>query len=57
MIFVDAPAGAGFSYATTAEGYYSDDITASRHIYEFLKKVRKAIIWIQYAQVCYMNVW
>ncbi|KAJ8452008.1 hypothetical protein Cgig2_016589 [Carnegiea gigantea] len=41
VIFIDAPVGAGFSYATIPEGYYTDDITATRHTYEFLRKVRK----------------
>ncbi|XP_027074136.2 serine carboxypeptidase-like 2 [Coffea arabica] len=38
MIFLDSPAGTGFSYARTAKGSQSTDLQASEHNYEFLRK-------------------
>ncbi|KAL6185280.1 hypothetical protein ACLB2K_041414 [Fragaria x ananassa] len=38
IIFLDAPAGAGFSYSTTQEGYYVDEYTYAEQGYEFLQK-------------------
>lgn len=41
IIFLDSPVGTGFSYAKNPGGYYTDDITSSRRVYQFLSKVRK----------------
>ncbi|KAL6191825.1 hypothetical protein ACLB2K_038214 [Fragaria x ananassa] len=38
IIFLDAPAGAGFSYSTTQEGYYVDEYKYAEQGYEFLQK-------------------
>lgn len=38
MIYVDSPAGAGFSYATTSEGYTTGDKKTASQAYEFLRK-------------------
>ena len=39
IIFLDAPAGTGFSYSTTQEGYYVDEYIYAAQGYEFLQKV------------------
>ncbi|XP_048426836.1 serine carboxypeptidase-like 7 [Pyrus x bretschneideri] len=38
IIFLDAPAGTGFSYSTTLEGYISSDTLHATRAYEFLKR-------------------
>ncbi|CAH9096529.1 unnamed protein product [Cuscuta europaea] len=38
FIFLDLPVGTGFSYATTSNGFHSDDLLTSIHGYEFLRK-------------------
>lgn len=39
IIYLDAPASAGFSYSTTQVGYNVDDYKSTTQIYEFLKNV------------------
>lgn len=39
IIFLDAPVGTGFSYATTSDGYHSSDVKTVEDIYTFLQKV------------------
>ncbi|PIN18368.1 Serine carboxypeptidases (lysosomal cathepsin A) [Handroanthus impetiginosus] len=38
IIFLDWPIGAGFSYATTPEGYHTSDSASPKDIYVFLRK-------------------
>ncbi|KAL3819513.1 hypothetical protein ACJIZ3_005418 [Penstemon smallii] len=38
IIFIDQPAGTGFSYAKTREAYYSNDTTSATLTYDFLRK-------------------
>ncbi|KAI3789093.1 hypothetical protein L2E82_01880 [Cichorium intybus] len=38
IIFLDQPAGSGFSYAKTPEAYITNDTLASIHAYHFLRK-------------------
>ncbi|CAH9145802.1 unnamed protein product [Cuscuta epithymum] len=38
FIFLDLPVGTGFSYATTSNGFQSDDLLTGTHGYEFLRK-------------------
>ncbi|XP_041019111.1 serine carboxypeptidase-like 13 [Juglans microcarpa x Juglans regia] len=38
IIYVDAPVGTGFSYSTTQEGYYIDDLESASQLYQFLRK-------------------
>ncbi|KAL3722259.1 hypothetical protein ACJRO7_034608 [Eucalyptus globulus] len=38
IIFLDQPVGAGFSYSTTQEGYYSGDLRSAAETYQFLRK-------------------
>ncbi|KAK4401742.1 Serine carboxypeptidase-like 18 [Sesamum angolense] len=38
IIFIDSPAGTGFSYATTPQGYINSDSRTAKYDYSFLKK-------------------
>nr|UPO25251.1 serine carboxypeptidase-like acyltransferase [Morella rubra] len=38
IIFIDAPVGAGFSYAQTSSGYYTTDTKSAAQTYTFLRK-------------------
>ncbi|KAI3774653.1 hypothetical protein L1987_49212 [Smallanthus sonchifolius] len=38
IVFVDQPAGTGFSYAKTPESYITNDTLSTMHAYSFLKK-------------------
>ncbi|KAJ6723891.1 SERINE PROTEASE FAMILY S10 SERINE CARBOXYPEPTIDASE [Salix koriyanagi] len=40
---IDAPAGTGFSYSTTLEGYDVSDTLSAAQTYEFLRKVRESL--------------
>nr|KAJ0209148.1 hypothetical protein LSAT_V11C400212590 [Lactuca sativa] len=39
IIFLDQPAGAGFSYAKTPDAYITNDTFATMHAYQFIRKV------------------
>ncbi|XP_059445669.1 serine carboxypeptidase-like 13 [Corylus avellana] len=43
IIFLDAPVGSGFSYATSSQGYNITDLTSAAQTYEFLRKWLKDI--------------
>ena len=43
ILFVDAPVGTGFSYATSAEAYAVSDTTTAVQVYTFLRKVNNAL--------------
>ncbi|KAK4401739.1 Serine carboxypeptidase-like 18 [Sesamum angolense] len=38
IIFIDSPAGTGFSYATTSQGYINSDNKTAEYNYSFLRK-------------------
>ncbi|KAK4437969.1 Serine carboxypeptidase-like 18 [Sesamum alatum] len=38
IIFIDSPAGTGFSYATTSQGYINSDTKSAEYNYSFLRK-------------------
>ncbi|CAH1427313.1 unnamed protein product [Lactuca virosa] len=38
IIFLDQPAGTGFSYAKTLEAYITNDTSSTMHTYQFLRK-------------------
>ena len=46
IIFLDAPVGTGFSYATTSQGYNITDHISAAQTYEFLRKVSENSIKI-----------
>lgn len=39
IIFIDAPVGTGFSYATTTEAWNTSDTLSASQTYNFLRKV------------------
>jgi len=39
ILFLDSPVGSGFSYASDPKGYEVGDISSSRQVLTFLRKV------------------
>lgn len=55
IIFLDWPVGAGFSYATTPEGYHTSDSESPEDIYAFLRKVSKSTYIIIHIGLIYLH--
>lgn len=54
MVFVDTPAGTGFSYAETEEGWISSDTIVANYSVDFIKKVNTKILII--LNLVYLNL-
>lgn len=48
VIFLDQPVGTGFSYATTEQGYVSNDTLAVQQICSFLRQARRIHLTFSY---------
>ena len=44
VLFLDAPVGAGFSYATISEAWSASDTKVAAQAYEFLRNVSVTVI-------------
>lgn len=66
IIFLDQPAGTGFSYAKNPEAYKCSDTLSASRTYDFLKKVRMCVWrgmfmskngWNFYKCCCFLLQW
>ncbi|KAK6145897.1 hypothetical protein DH2020_019766 [Rehmannia glutinosa] len=56
VIFIDAPVGTGFSYATQADSCYTSDTLSAKDTYTFLRKSAKSSCFGQYVDPDPSNV-
>ena len=57
IIFLDQPAGTGFSYARTPEAYITNDTSAAIYSYNFLRKVGSLSCISNYFSVYSVNIY